>query len=102
MPVSSSPAARRIGPRSPQRLPMKQLPTWLVRFVPALILTSSVVAGEVGFVEDFALSRDRAAALRQLIPGTEDYYYYHALHYLHAEQFDKADALVRPWVERYG
>ncbi len=32
---------------------------------------------EVGFVEDFALARDRATALKQLIPGTEDYYYLH-------------------------
>src|SRR5712671_7189340 len=86
----------------PTEVSMKQLPLWLARFLPALILASVAVAGEVGFVEDFALSRDRAAALRQLIPGTEDYYYYHALHYLHTEQFDKAEALVRPWIERFG
>src|SRR5438874_5451266 len=74
----------------------------LAWILPALLLAPSVVAGEVGFVEDFALSRDRAAALRQLIPGTEDYYYYYALHYQQTEQFDKAEALVRPWVERFG
>jgi hypothetical protein len=38
--------------------------------------------GEVDFVEDFAIAKDRAVSLRQLIPGTEDYYYYHCLHYL--------------------
>jgi len=29
------------------------------------------------YVEDFALCKDRTVALKQLIPGTEDYYYYH-------------------------
>ena len=60
-------------------------------------LTVTAAAGEVGFIEDFALARDRAASLRQLIPGTEDYYYYHCLHYLNTEQFEKAE---RARVER--
>ena len=29
---------------------------------------------------------DRSAALKQLIPGTEDYYYFHALHYQNTRQ----------------
>src|SRR5262249_19772342 len=56
----------------------------------------------VGGVPDFALARDRSAALRQLIPGTEDYYFYHALHALQTEQYDQAVALTRPWLERFG
>jgi hypothetical protein len=67
-----------------------------------LVLAPPAVAGEVGFVEDFALARDRSAALRQLIPGTEDYYFYHALHALQTEQYDQAVALTKPWVERFG
>jgi hypothetical protein len=63
---------------------------------------SVAMAGEVGFVEDFALARDRAESLRKLIPGTEDYYYYHCLNYLNTEQFEKAAALTRPWLERFG
>src|SRR5207237_7624544 len=59
-------------------------------------------AGEVGYVEDFALSKDRAVSLRQLIPGTEDYYYYHCLHFLNTEQFEKAEQLTTPWLERFG
>ena len=46
------------------------VPLWFV-------LPSSATAGDIGFVEDFALAKDRAAALKQLIPGTEDYYFYH-------------------------
>src|SRR3989442_8038181 len=66
------------------------------------LLTATAAADEVGFVEDFALAKDRAASLRQLIPGTEDYYYYHGLHYLNAEQYEKVEALTRPWLERFG
>ena len=62
----------------------------------AILTASGAAGGEVGFVEDFALAKDRAAALRQLIPGTEDYYYYHALHYLNTEQFDKVERAHRP------
>ena len=49
----------------------------------------TAVGGEIGFVEDFALAPDRAAALKQLVPGTDDYYYYHALQLLNTQQFDK-------------
>ena len=59
-----------------------------------ILMVSVATAGEVGYVEDFALARDRAASLRQLIPGTEDYYYYHCLHFLNTEQFEKAEELT--------
>src|SRR5437763_9637923 len=81
---------------------MRSLSPRLAWVLPALLLASAAVAGEVGFVEDFALARDRSAALRQLIPGTEDYYYYHALHHLQTEQYDQAVALTKPWHERFG
>ncbi len=58
--------------------------------------------GEVEFVEDFALATDREAALTQLIPGTEEYYYWHCLHLLNTEQGDKLDTLLEPWVQRHG
>src|SRR4051812_14920405 len=67
-----------------------------------LVLVPTTRAAEVGYVEDFALSQDRAAALKQLIPGTEDYYYYHALHALNTGRLDAVDGLVRPWVARHG
>ena len=59
-------------------------------------------AEEIGFIEDFALAKNREQALAQLIPGTEDYYYYHALHYQHTEQFDKVGDLLTPWIKRHG
>lgn len=57
--------------------------------------------GEIEFIEDFSLASDRSVVLKQLIPGTEDYYYFHALHYLSTEQFDKARELFAPWHERH-
>lgn len=70
--------------------------------VSVIAVASFGVAGEIGYVEDFALARDRAASLRQLIPGTEDYYFYHSLHLLNTEQFEKLDAQIAPWLERFG
>ncbi len=60
------------------------------------------VAGEIGYVEEFALAQDRSIALKQLIPGTEDFYYYHCLHYQNSEQYDRVEQLLPTWIERYG
>jgi hypothetical protein len=38
------------------------------------------LAQEIGYVETFSLAEDREAALRELVPGTDDAYYYQALH----------------------
>ncbi|MGC4004300.1 MAG: hypothetical protein QM811_14750 [Pirellulales bacterium] len=67
-----------------------------------LAMTSFTLGGELDYREDFALAPDRAATLKQLVPGTEDYYYYHALHYQQTEQFEKAAALMQPWAQRHG
>lgn len=58
-------------------------------------------SGEIGWIESFALSADRAAALKQLIPGTEDFYYYHCLHYQNLEQWEKVEETLAAWVKRY-
>ncbi|MBM4088061.1 MAG: hypothetical protein FJ276_01335 [Planctomycetes bacterium] len=58
-------------------------------------------AGEIGYVEDFSLARDRDAVLKQLIPGTEDFYYYHCLHYQNQGEFDRVDQMLQSWIKRY-
>jgi hypothetical protein len=68
----------------------------------AFTWSASVFGGEIDFVEDFALARDRAAVLKQLVPGTEDYYYYHALHFIQTEQFEKLDGHIVTWMQRHG
>jgi hypothetical protein len=70
-----------------------------------MLMASSGVAwagGEIGFVEDYVLATDRTAALQQLIPGTEDHYYYHALHFLSTEQYEKVREILGPWAQRHG
>ncbi len=59
-------------------------------------------AGEIGFVEDFVFAPERSVALAQLIPGTEEFYYYHALDHLAHERFEKLQDLLTPWVQRHG
>ena len=63
---------------------------------------SSGWGGEIGFIEEFSLAPDRAVPLKQLIPGTDDYYYYQCLHFLNTEQFEKARELTGPWHQRHG
>ena len=42
----------------------------------------------VGFEETYALAKDRAAVVAELIPGTADYYYYHCRERLDARDFE--------------
>lgn len=69
-------------------------------FVVCLLVTSAA-KGDDDFLERFALSEDRAAVLSELIPGTEDYYYFHSLHFQSTDQLDDVDALLELWIERY-
>ncbi|MEM7785366.1 MAG: hypothetical protein AAF623_18615, partial [Planctomycetota bacterium] len=65
--------------------------------------SSSFLRGqEVGFLEQYALSTDRSQVLKNLIPGTQDYYYFHSLYYQTNEQFDKVDEFLKLWIKRYG
>lgn len=67
-----------------------------------LLTSSFALGGDIGFIEDFALGKDRAAALAQLIPGTEDYYYYHALHALNSGKLEQATIHFPEWYKRFG
>ena len=57
---------------------------------------------DIGFIEKFALSEDRKEALKLLIPGTPDYYYYHCLD----AQLRGDKATVKKhlelWIKRHG
>src|SRR5262245_62140888 len=85
---------------------MNRVKSWLpaavlAALVGVVLLTPTSRAADIGYVEDFALAKDRTTALKQLIPGTEDYYYYHCLHYLNTAQFDKIEALTAQWYDRH-
>lgn len=74
----------------------------MVVLTSVISLHAELQAGDIGFVEDFALAKDRALALKQLLPGTQDYYYYNCLHYQHTGQLDEVDKLMSLWQTRYG
>lgn len=57
---------------------------------------------EVGFIERFALAKDRRDALKELIPGTADYYYYHCLHFQNEGQLNEAQAMIDQWRSKLG
>ena len=80
---------------------MKRRATCGVVFAAVAVLAASVaVGGEIGFLEDFALAKDRSAPLKQLIPGTEDYYYYHCIHYQNQGQLADVDKMLQAWIKR--
>ncbi len=56
----------------------------------------------IDFVERFAMSDDRAAVLAELVPGTEEYYFWHCLHFQNTQQFDKAAEMLKVWDNRLG
>jgi hypothetical protein len=56
---------------------------------------------EVGFLEKFALAPDRAAVLGQLVPGTEEYYFFHALHYQNTAQKPQLATTLEQWAKRF-
>ena len=79
----------------------------IVRRAVAILATATAFSStapaqqEIGFIEDFALASDRGKALTQLIPGTEDYYYYHALHYQNIGERAKLDEMLAQWRKRF-
>ncbi|MEA3208202.1 MAG: hypothetical protein QOE70_1259 [Chthoniobacter sp.] len=56
---------------------------------------------EIGFIEKFALAPDREAVLGELIPGSEDYYFFHALHFQNSGQAAKLKAIMEQWANRF-
>ena len=72
-----------------------------IAILAGFFLALGAAAAEISFIEDFALAPDRAKPLSQLIAGTEDYYYYHCLHYQNTGQFDKVEELLKTWIERH-
>lgn len=59
-------------------------------------------ARDIGFIEDFSLADDRKDALKQLVPGSTEYYYYSCLHAQNSGDFKKVDQLVNQWIKRDG
>ncbi|HEX3999781.1 MAG TPA: hypothetical protein VHX65_14620 [Pirellulales bacterium] len=66
-----------------------------------LAAPASAVAGDVGWIEDYALATDRTVPLKQLIPGSEEYYFYTCLHYQSLGQWNEVESTLKAWIDRY-
>ena len=56
------------------------------------------MAEPIGLIEKFALAEDREEWLEGLIPGSEDYFFYHCLHFQVTEQLDEAESVIKDWL----
>ena len=56
---------------------------------------------EIGFIEKFALAPDRAKVLGELVPGTEEYYFFHALHWQNMHDAAKLADVLAQWTKRF-
>ncbi|MCC6783877.1 MAG: hypothetical protein IT457_13625 [Planctomycetes bacterium] len=56
----------------------------------------------IGFEERFALSTDRASTLAQLIPGTEDHFFFSCLLAQHEGRLDAVPPLLLAWIDKHG
>jgi hypothetical protein len=65
-------------------------------FIPSL----SWAENEVGFIEKFALAPDREKVLGELVPGSDDYYFFHALHFQNTRNEAKLSEVLKAWQER--
>jgi len=72
-----------------------------VHAVPVILLlaVTPATAGEISFLEDFSLPPDRSVALKTLIPGTQDYFYFHCLHLQNQRKYDEVDAVMERWLQ---
>lgn len=59
-------------------------------------------ANEIPSIEDYALAADRSKVLSELIPGTEEAYYLNALNFQNQGELARVEALLDPWIKRYG
>lgn len=75
---------------------------WFLSVVLGLIAAWPALAADLAFYERFALAEDRAEVLKELVPGTEDYYYFHCLYYQQIGEFDEVEPLLEAWVDREG
>lgn len=75
--------------------------TVMKSLVLALLLPLAALAeNEIGFIERFALAADREKALSELVPGSEEYYFFHALHYQNIRNTAKLNDILNQWRKR--
>ncbi|MCI5144140.1 MAG: hypothetical protein D3923_01120, partial [Candidatus Electrothrix sp. AR3] len=91
--TASIPGGTRMNKQMPQLITILLL-------MAAVLLSCNTQAEEISSNERFIL--DRAAALQELIPGTEDYYYYTALNLELQGKLPPSKKMIDTGVKKYG
>ncbi|MEO6597133.1 MAG: hypothetical protein ABIP94_20505, partial [Planctomycetota bacterium] len=68
----------------------------------ALTAAMTAQGTPIGFEETYALAPDRAPVVAGLIPGTDDWYYYHCRERLDARDFATVRKVLPTWIQRHG
>ena len=63
----------------------------------AMLTVAGAAAQDLDFLERFALAENREEALKELVPGTRDYFFFHCLHYQNTGKLDEADTVLQAW-----
>ena len=63
-------------------------------FMTLITLATESSAQEISFWEKFALAEDRGKTLEELVPGSEDYYFFHCLHAQNEGDLDEVDSCL--------
>ena len=66
-----------------------------------MVFTAVLPAGDIKYVEKFSIAENREEALKELIPGTRDYYFYHALDAQNRGDREEFNKVVEAWIGRY-
>ena len=83
-------------------LPRTPLRPSLLLAIAALTAALNAQGTPVGFEETWALSDNRAEAVKTLTPGTEPWYYYQCRERLDAGDFTAVRTLLVAWIQRLG
>ncbi len=77
------------------------LPLALAALTSIVFPAVSWAENEIGYIEKFALAADREKVLGELVPGSEDYYFFHALHYQNTRNAAKLAGILEQWKTRF-
>ncbi len=75
---------------------------YLCVLIVSLLGPPMAIAQEIGFSERFALAENREAALAELIPGTDTYFYFHCLHCQTVGKVAEARGHLDSWIAKFG
>ncbi len=77
-----------------------QIPAMKALVLALLLPLAAHADNETGFIERFALAADREKALGELVPGSEEYYFFHALHYQNVRDNARLNEILSQWRKR--